>query len=57
VAVEAGKKGTVDVPVRMWDLRNWDEAAKRYVVEAGTYELEIGSSSDDVRQRIEVRVH
>lgn len=33
------------------DLRHYDEALKRYVVSPGRYELQVGASSADIRQR------
>jgi beta-glucosidase len=33
------------------DLRRYDSAAKDYVVDAGRYEVQVGASSADVRQR------
>ncbi|HUO09892.1 MAG TPA: glycoside hydrolase family 3 C-terminal domain-containing protein [Phycisphaerae bacterium] len=56
VAVPAGKKVTIDIPVRAWDMRNWDDAAKKYRVPPGTYHLDIGSSSDDIRKQIDIHV-
>ena len=34
------------------DLRRYDSAAKDYIVDAGRYEIQIGASSADIRQRI-----
>jgi beta-glucosidase len=33
------------------DLRRYDAAAKDYVVDAGRYEVQVGASSADIRQR------
>ena len=33
------------------DLRRYDSAAKDYIVDAGRYEIQIGASSADIRQR------
>ena len=33
------------------DLRRYDSAAKDYVVDAGGYEVQVGASSADIRQR------
>jgi beta-glucosidase len=38
------------------DLRRYDAAAKDYVVDAGSYEVQIGASSADIRQRATVEV-
>jgi beta-glucosidase len=38
------------------DLRRYDIAAKDYVVDAGRYEVEVGASSADIRQRAALEV-
>ena len=42
---------------RSADLAHWDVTRGRWVVESGTYDLLVGSSSSDIRQRASVRVH
>ncbi|MGN6369383.1 MAG: glycoside hydrolase family 3 C-terminal domain-containing protein [Phycisphaerae bacterium] len=56
VAVPAGKTATVDVPLNVWDLRMWDEATHQYNVPPGSYDLEIGSSSADIRRHATLQV-
>ncbi len=41
---------TLDIPVTRF--RYWDTTQKQYTVEAGDYELLIGTASDDIRQRL-----
>jgi beta-glucosidase len=48
------KTVTLDVPAKQ--LRYWDSTQKRYVIEPGTYELMIGSASDDIRVRLPMKV-
>jgi beta-glucosidase len=38
------------------DLRRYDIAAKDYVVDAGRYEVQVGASSADIRQRVTLDV-
>ena len=56
VAVPAGKSTSADVPLNIWDLRIWDDTTHQYKVPAGTYDLEIGSSSADIRQHLQLNV-
>ena len=39
------------------DFARYDETQKAFVVDPGTYELQIGASSADIRLRTQVRVH
>jgi beta-glucosidase len=39
------------------DLRRYDSAAKDYVVDAGRYEVQVGASSADIRQRATFTVY
>ncbi|HEY6642755.1 glycoside hydrolase family 3 C-terminal domain-containing protein [Povalibacter sp.] len=51
VTLAPGESRQVSLPVRPEeDLRRYDPEAKKYVVDAGTYEVQIGSSSRDIRQ-------
>jgi beta-glucosidase len=45
---------TIDIPAKQF--RYWDVAQKKYVVEAGNYELLIGGASDDVRLKAPLRI-
>jgi beta-glucosidase len=38
------------------DMTRYDEGRKAYVVDPGNYEIEVGASSRDIRQRAQVRV-
>ncbi|ASW53890.1 glycoside hydrolase family 3 protein [Plantactinospora sp. KBS50] len=49
------RRVTLRVPVA--DLAHWDVTRSRWVVEDSTYDLMVGSSSTDIRQRAAVRVH
>lgn len=51
VAVAAGQKLTVELPVCKTDLSLWDEAADDWAVAAGKAEVQVGASSDDIRVR------
>jgi len=45
---------TMDIPTER--LRYWDERKKDYAVEAGDYELLIGSASDDIRCHVPFKI-
>ena len=57
VRLGAGQTTTVTLKLRPADLAHWDVTRGRWVVESSTYDLLIGSSSDDIRQRATLRVH
>ena len=50
-AIPAGASRTITFPLVIGDLANWDEKNNRWFVESGEYEIEIGSSSSDIRLR------
>jgi beta-glucosidase len=56
VTVQHGKSSSVQIDVPISQFRYWDTAKKQYAVEPGKYELLVGSSSDDIRARIPLRV-
>ncbi|MFF5229026.1 glycoside hydrolase family 3 C-terminal domain-containing protein [Dactylosporangium sp. NPDC000521] len=49
VAIAAGETVEVDLPIARDDLAYWDVRLSRWVVEGGTYQVEIGASSRDLR--------
>lgn len=49
VRLDAGESRQVEVPVRRTDLAYWDTRIDTWVVERGTYRVEIGASSRDIR--------
>jgi beta-glucosidase len=51
VALDPGKTTHVSIDLPVDELAHYDAAAKRAVVDPGRYELMIGASSADVRQR------
>ncbi len=55
VHLEPGQ--TKNIRLSVGDLSHWDVTRGRWVVESGTYDLLVGSSSSDIRQRASVRVH
>jgi beta-glucosidase len=54
--ISVPKGGTVnaelDLPAHQ--LRRWDVTTHAYVVASGSYEVEIGAASDDIRQKQEI---
>ena len=45
---------TIEIPVERF--RYWDTAAKSYTVEAGSYELLVGSASNEIARKISIAV-
>jgi beta-glucosidase len=56
VRVPAGQVRTVSLAVRASELRHWDEARNRFVVEAAPCELQVGASSADIRAKAGFRI-
>lgn len=54
--VNRGEKRSVEIPVATKDLRIYNDQKKRYEVVPGAYELQIGSSSSDIRGTVRVQV-
>ncbi|GAB3800585.1 glycoside hydrolase family 3 protein [Micromonospora zhanjiangensis] len=57
VQLAPGQTRTVTLRLPARDLAHWDVTRSRWVVEDSTYDLLVGSSSADIRQRAAVRVH
>ena len=51
MALEPATKARVAIELSIRDLAHYDAAAKRDVVDPGRYELTVGGSSAEVRQR------
>ena len=49
VHLAAGASERVELPLRAADLGTWDQEKKAFVVEPGTVEVRVGSSSSDIR--------
>jgi beta-glucosidase len=49
VAAEPGEAVEVDVPIDRWAVRHWDEAAGRWAVEPGRFDVRLGRSVGDLR--------
>jgi beta-glucosidase len=56
VRVPAGQVRTVSLAVRASELRHWDEARNRFLVEAAPCELQVGASSADIRAKAGFRI-
>jgi beta-glucosidase len=57
VALQPGASGNVTFTIKpATDLRHYDADAKRYAVDGGKYEVQIGASSTDIRARQVVTV-
>lgn len=57
IGLEAGESRTVEFTLPAAELAFWDVTQSRYVVEAGTYTLFIGSSSQQLQIAGTVKVH
>ena len=57
VSLKAGESRTVRLPLTTADLRRWDVTRGKWVVESSVYDVLIGSSSSDIRQRVAWNVH
>ncbi|MGW2571725.1 glycoside hydrolase family 3 C-terminal domain-containing protein [Streptomyces sp. NPDC001537] len=51
VSLKPGESRTVRLQVRPSDLAHWDVTRSKWVVESGTYDVLVGSSSADIRAR------
>lgn len=51
VHLKAGQTRTVSLKLTANDLRHWDVTRSRWVVESSVYDVLIGASSSDIRQR------
>ena len=49
VALQPDETKAVVIPIATERLRRWDERGNRYVIDPGSYELRVGSASDDIR--------
>ena len=53
VGVPHDGRVNLDLDVSFRELRSWDDKRGDYIAAPGTYEIEAGTSSEDIRQRIE----
>lgn len=56
VNVPKGKKQAVMLEIKVSDLSFWDISANDFVVYGGSYELQIGPSSADIRRTVDIRI-
>ncbi|MGW5320956.1 glycoside hydrolase family 3 C-terminal domain-containing protein [Rhodococcus pyridinivorans] len=56
VRLDSGESQRVAVSIRRDDLAYWDTRVDSWVVEGGTYSIDIGASSRDIRQTLTVDV-
>ena len=57
VHLKAGQTKVVRLPLAPADLKRWDVTRSRWVVESSVYDVLIGSSSSDIRQKVAWNVH
>ncbi|MDD4192671.1 MAG: glycoside hydrolase family 3 C-terminal domain-containing protein, partial [Mangrovibacterium sp.] len=56
ISLKKGEAKLVTIPLKSEAFRYFDEAEDRFVVEPGTYEIQIGTSSEDIRLRTRIEV-
>ncbi len=56
VSLKKGETKTVQIPLKSEALRIFDEGKNKFVVDAGTYEIQVGASSSDIRLKTELSV-
>jgi beta-glucosidase len=56
VNIKAGKKDKLSFTLKVADWARWNTEAQKWQVAPGDYEIEIGASSADIRQRVRVTV-
>lgn len=56
VSLQAGETGKVEIPLAVSDLGYWDANQGGFVTEPGEFEIQLGASSADIRQKIRLIV-
>ena len=56
ISIPKGKTARIAMDIPADRFRYWDTAKKQYVVEAGDYELMVGTASDDIRLRVPLKI-
>lgn len=54
--LKPGEKETASFKLPIEQLAAWDESAHQFAVKPGTFEIMVGSASDDIRQRADLQV-
>jgi len=57
VALKKGEEIEISLPIEMMQLSYWDIEKQQYIIEPGKYEIQVGSSSADIRLRKEIFVN
>lgn len=56
VHLKAGQKKTVYFTLKERDFAFWDESTSSWKVEPGKFEIQIGTSSDDINQKVDISI-
>jgi beta-glucosidase len=56
VFLKAGESKTITIPVKVHDLAYWDEKSSDWKVDAGEYQLHLGTSAGDIRYTTPIEV-
>jgi beta-glucosidase len=54
--LQPGETAEVAFRIPVSELRYWDEVDARWKLEAGTYAIQVGASSRDIRQAVEIEL-
>ncbi len=56
VNIKAGETAEITIPLKVKEWKQWSEKANNFILSPGKYELQIGSSSKDIREKIDLTV-
>jgi beta-glucosidase len=56
VALKAGERKDVTIPIRRSDLCHWDESAQTWMLEPGSLIIQVGGSSDNLPLHLEAKL-
>lgn len=56
VSLKPGEKKRVEIVVKASDVAYWDVDSDKFVVESGSYDVMVGGSAEDIRERVRVEL-
>jgi len=56
VSIAAGETKSVTIPVAIKDMMFWNDKAKKFEIEPGKYEIQVGASSADIKMKDVIEV-
>ena len=57
IALKAGERKTITIPVRRSDLRHWDEPSQSWMLEPGALTILVGGSSNSLPLKQETAIN